>query len=184
MPGSKQLTNINHIATSTGVEMKRRITCWAILRVELADVLVETSFMRNMCARELQDALASESVLQWLLTNGAFAADKCSLPPCAGPLGCARHDVVVYSAPDTSRRSACARSDRTYGGAGSLHGAPECTGRDRAACVPRQRVETCDNMVSSCTITYSFPEMTVPPRRRQEVRLIAIRRVQIVERLD
>lgn len=39
------LTNIEYISSATCVEVKRRVTCWAILRLKLANELVKACLM-------------------------------------------------------------------------------------------------------------------------------------------
>lgn len=40
-----ELTNVEHIPPAACVEMKRCITCWAVLRLEFANELIEACLM-------------------------------------------------------------------------------------------------------------------------------------------
>jgi hypothetical protein len=81
------LTNIQHIASSTGVQAQWCIARRAVLRLELLDVLVEAGLVGHMAARELQYPLATKSVFQWLLAHSTLAAHKGPLPPRATSVG-------------------------------------------------------------------------------------------------
>jgi hypothetical protein len=72
-------TDIKDIATTAGVQMQWCVTCWAMLRIHLADELVEACLMRHMGARELQYPLASQCMLQRFLANSTFAPNKGAL---------------------------------------------------------------------------------------------------------
>lgn len=95
-------TNVNHIAASARVEVQWRVASRAVLRVEFADELVETSFVRHMRTGELQHALASQSVLQRLFADSAFTANKGPLAPRAAAIRRSSHDVVVDSSTNSS----------------------------------------------------------------------------------
>ena len=74
-----RLTKIENVASSAGVQPQRCVAGGAVLRIELLDVLVEAGLVRDMAARELQDALAAQGVLKRLLADGALAADESAL---------------------------------------------------------------------------------------------------------
>lgn len=61
--------------------------CWAILPLQLADEFIEAGLVRNMRAGELEYPLASESMLERLLADGALAANKGPLPSVPPPVG-------------------------------------------------------------------------------------------------
>lgn len=73
-------TKVQDVAASAGVESQWGVACRAILRLKLADVLPEAGLVGNMAARELQDALAAQSVLEGLLAHSALAADEGAVP--------------------------------------------------------------------------------------------------------
>ena len=50
------------------------------MRVRFAYELVKASLMRNMCAGELKDSLASQSVLEGLFADDAFSTRERPLP--------------------------------------------------------------------------------------------------------
>lgn len=78
-----QLLKIKNIAASAGVEGQWGVACRAVLRLKLADVLPEAGLVGNMAARELEDALAAQGVLEGLLAHSALAADEGAVPACA-----------------------------------------------------------------------------------------------------
>jgi hypothetical protein len=65
------------------------------LRLEFLDIFVETSFVGDMAAGELQDALATKSVLQRLLTRGALGADERTLTTRLASF-CGQHTVALW----------------------------------------------------------------------------------------
>lgn len=103
-------TNVNDISTSARIKMQRSIAGWAVLSVKFADVLIKTSLMRDMLARELQNTFSSESMLERLLAYRTFTSNERSLAPCARTLCGARHDVVVDSTSDATCAGAGAGS--------------------------------------------------------------------------
>ena len=56
-------THVQYIASSTGIQSERSFACWAGLCLELSDVFIEAGLVCDMCACELQDALAAKRVL-------------------------------------------------------------------------------------------------------------------------
>lgn len=68
------------ISASAGVEPQWSVARRAFLGLKLLDELVEASFMGDMAARQLQDALAAQRVFQRLLACSAFCADQGTLP--------------------------------------------------------------------------------------------------------
>jgi hypothetical protein len=77
-------TEVN-VAPSAGVEPQGSIACWTLLGLEFANVLVEASFVGHMPTRQLQDAFASQRVLQRLFTYSTIAAYEGPLTSCARP---------------------------------------------------------------------------------------------------
>lgn len=55
------------------------MTCRAVLRVGITDVLVKAGFVGYVTTGELEDPFASQGMLQELLTGGALATDKGSI---------------------------------------------------------------------------------------------------------
>lgn len=136
------LTNIYHISSPTGVQVQWRIAGRTVLRIELANKLVKASLMADVRTRELKDALSPESVLEGLLADGAFAADKGALSPRAATIS--RYKVGHGSYLSVARfrpfQDGIARLARRNGRRRSIGrgAAREGAGSDRVVCSTRQ----------------------------------------------
>lgn len=74
------LTDIQHISSTARVQAQWRIAGWAVLRLELLDVLVEAGLVRDVGAGELEDALAAQGVFERFIADGALASNEGPLP--------------------------------------------------------------------------------------------------------
>lgn len=110
------LTNIQYVAPPTCVEMQRGVACRAVLGLDLSDELVEAGLVRDVSARELQDPLAAERVLQRFLADRTLAPNKGALAARSTPVRI--HDAGCQggvSRVGVSRRVGAERSGRTMG---------------------------------------------------------------------
>ena len=67
------------VSASAGVKAQWSVTRRAFLGLKLLDKLVEASFVGDMAARQLQNALSAQRVFQRLLACCAFGADQSTL---------------------------------------------------------------------------------------------------------
>jgi hypothetical protein len=57
------LTDVKYMTAAAGVQPQWGITGRTILALKLLDILVETGFVRHVCARELEDPLSAQGML-------------------------------------------------------------------------------------------------------------------------
>lgn len=75
------LTDIQDITASARIERQGRLASRAGVRLKLLYVLEKASLVGYVSARQLEDSLAAEGVLERLLADGALAPDEGAVPP-------------------------------------------------------------------------------------------------------
>lgn len=88
-------TDVDDVTTATGIKMQWGVTCWTVLPLEFTDELIKAGFMGDVRARELENSLSLQGMLERLLADGTLAAYKSALAAQAAPFCCASHNVVV-----------------------------------------------------------------------------------------
>ncbi len=136
--------------------MERRIARRTVLRLELADELVEAGLVRHMGARKLQYPLAAQRVLERLFTHSALAADKGALPPGATSVCCHHRGGSA---------DALARLDRADRGRRAVRRRANVSARD--GCVYKQDDGRVSRIVQDDHLPRQLRLMVRPKRRRK-----------------